>query len=248
METKAQADGAMREAAAAPAAAEARNAAGVETPGAADAGTRDPARAGTHGAADGVGEGRRAIHVAAAIIMRGDAVRGGCGQSRPGSPACEIPAPVGDGYTLGETRPSPRTCEILPAEPRGSAPLASRRSAFRAREILAVQRGYGEFKDWWEFPGGKVQPGETSREACMRELREELAVELVDVVPFMTIDHDYPDFHVTMDCFTCRLAPGEHISLLEHEGMRWLGRDQLNEVAWLPADIQIIDALRAVLA
>lgn len=115
-------------------------------------------------------------------------------------------------------------------------------------EILAAQRGYGEFKDWWEFPGGKVQPGETPREACVRELREELAVELVDLATFMTVDYDYPDFHLTMDCFTCRLAPGARVSLLEHEGMRWLDRTRLDEVAWLPADIQIIDALRVALA
>lgn len=145
---------------------------------------------------------RRRIHVAAAIIVRGD------------------PESVG-----------------------GGAP-----HALLGREILATQRGYGEFKDWWEFPGGKVKPGETSREACARELREELAVELVDLAPFMTIDYDYPEFHLTMDCFTCRLAPGTHISLLEHEDMRWLGRGDLGAVRWLPADVEIIDALGGVLA
>lgn len=147
-------------------------------------------------------EFHRRIHVAAAIIVRGEA------------------GPAGDGTAR--------------------SPLG--------REILATQRGYGEFKDWWEFPGGKVQPGETSREACVRELREELAVELADVTPFMTIDYDYPEFHLTMDCFTCRLVPGEHISLLEHEAMRWLGQGELDAVRWLPADIEIIDALRSVLA
>lgn len=116
-----------------------------------------------------------------------------------------------------------------------------------SREILATQRGYGEFKDWWEFPGGKVQPGEAAFDACARELREELAVALADVVPFMTVDYDYPDFHLTMDCFTCRLAPGEQISLLEHEAMRWLGRDKLDDVRWLPADEGIIEALRTML-
>ena len=164
-------------------------------------------------------EPRRHIHVAAAIILRGEPEGAGIASGGPR---------VGVGGEAGASCDATR------------CPLAC--------EVLATQRGYGEFKDWWEFPGGKVKPGEASQEACVRELREELAVELTDLAPFISIDYDYPDFHLTMDCFTCRLAPGEHVSLLEHEDMRWLGREHLDEVRWLPADIEIIDALRQVLA
>ena len=110
-------------------------------------------------------------------------------------------------------------------------------------EVLAAQRGYGEYKGWWEFPGGKVQTGETSARACAREIREELGVELTDIGPLVTVEYDYPGFHLSMDCFTCHLAPGEQIHLLEHEAMRWLGVHELHEVKWLPADIQMVEKL-----
>ena len=110
-------------------------------------------------------------------------------------------------------------------------------------EVLAAQRGYGEYKGWWEFPGGKVRPGETSARACAREIREELEAKLTDIRPLVTVEYDYPDFHLSMDCFTCHLVPEEHIRLLEHEAMRWLSVHELHEVKWLPADIQVVEKL-----
>ena len=98
--------------------------------------------------------------------------------------------------------------------------------------IFATQRGYGEWKDWWEFPGGKIEPGETPQQALRREVGELLR----------TIDYDYPTFHLTMHCFKCRLANG-HLSLLEHEAAKWLTSSDLQSVRWLPADEEIIQDL-----
>ena len=108
--------------------------------------------------------------------------------------------------------------------------------------IFATQRGYGEWKDWWEFPGGKIEPGETPQQALRREIREELDA-VIDVGELLrTIDYDYPTFHLTMHCFKCRLANG-HLTLLEHEAAKWLKPSDLQSVRWLPADEEIIQDL-----
>lgn len=108
--------------------------------------------------------------------------------------------------------------------------------------IFATQRGYGEFKDGWEFPGGKMEPGETPQQALARELKEELAVD-VNVGDFLcTVDYDYPTFHLTMHCFYCSLVGGE-LTLLEHEAAKWLNMSELHTVNWLLADVEIVKAL-----
>lgn len=109
-------------------------------------------------------------------------------------------------------------------------------------KIFATQRGYGEFKDGWEFPGGKMEPGETPQQALARELKEELAVD-VNVGDFLcTVDYDYPTFHLTMHCFYCSLIGGE-LTLLEHEAAKWLHMSELHTVNWLPADVEVVRAL-----
>ena len=109
-------------------------------------------------------------------------------------------------------------------------------------KILATARGYGDFKGQWEFPGGKVELGETARQALAREIREELGVS-VDVGDFIdTIEYDYPSFHLSMDCFWCRVAEGT-IVLKEAEAATWLRKDELRSVNWLPADVTLIDQL-----
>ena len=114
-------------------------------------------------------------------------------------------------------------------------------------KIFATQRGYGDWKDWWEFPGGKMEPGETPEAALVREIREELDAAIRIDRYLTTIDWDYPQFHLTMHCYLCSLS-GEALHLNEHEAARWLGRDELDAVRWLPADWQILpllaDALR----
>ena len=109
--------------------------------------------------------------------------------------------------------------------------------------VFATQRGYGAYKDWWEFPGGKIEPGETPKEALKREIREELAAE-IEVGEFLTtVEYDYPEFHLSMDCFWCRVLEGE-LKLLEHEAARWLPLDDLLQVKWLPADLEVIGKVR----
>ena len=107
--------------------------------------------------------------------------------------------------------------------------------------IFATQRGYGDWKDWWEFPGGKIEPGETPRQALVREIREELDADIEVGELLRTIDYDYPAFHLTMHCFRCRLTGS--ITLLEHEAARWLAPHDLPSVRWLPADEEIITEL-----
>lgn len=109
-------------------------------------------------------------------------------------------------------------------------------------KILACQRGYGEFKDGWEFPGGKLEPGETGAEACVREIGEELHVAIGGLAPLCTVEHDYESFHLSMECFLCRIEAGS-IDDEEHESMRWLGREELWSVDWLPADVKVVEAL-----
>lgn len=109
--------------------------------------------------------------------------------------------------------------------------------------IFATQRGYGEWKDWWEFPGGKMEAGELPEEALKREIREELSAEIAVDELLCTVNYDYPKFHLTMHCFWCHLESGELI-LKEHEAARWLLRDELDSVQWLPADLGVIEMIR----
>ncbi len=108
--------------------------------------------------------------------------------------------------------------------------------------IFATQRGYGNYKDWWEFPGGKVEAGETSEEALEREILEELDTQIINDGLLITVEYDYPEFHLTMDCFWCRVAKGE-LKLLEHEAARWLPMTDMRQVKWLPADDEVIRAI-----
>jgi len=108
--------------------------------------------------------------------------------------------------------------------------------------VFATQRGYGEYKDWWEFPGGKIEAGETPEQALVREIHEELAAGITVKRYLTTVEYDYPTFHLSMDCFWCSLAEG-HLTLLEHEAAKWLPLDNLHQVNWLPADILVIDAI-----
>ena len=108
--------------------------------------------------------------------------------------------------------------------------------------IFATQRGYGEWKDWWEFPGGKMEAGETPEEALKREIREELAT-VIGVDEFLcTVEYDYPQFHLTMHCYLCSLMT-ESLYLNEHEAAKWLMKDELDSVKWLPADVKVVEAL-----
>ena len=113
-------------------------------------------------------------------------------------------------------------------------------------KVFATQRGYGEFKDGWEFPGGKVEAGESPEEALRREIREELEVEVNVGDLIDTIEYDYPAFHLSMKCYACTIAGGSP-HLLEHEASRWLSADQLDSVAWLPADITLIPKIAGLL-
>ena len=112
--------------------------------------------------------------------------------------------------------------------------------------IFATQRGYGDFKDGWEFPGGKMEPGESPEEALKREIWEELETSIVVERLVQTVEWDYPKFHLTMHCFWCHLESGS-LTLKEHEAARWLTIDQLDSVDWLPADLQVINILSDVM-
>ena len=106
--------------------------------------------------------------------------------------------------------------------------------------VFATQRGYGEWKDYWEFPGGKMEPGESPEEALKREIWEELETRIVIERFVKTIEWDYPTFHLTMHCYWCRVESGD-LTLKEHEAARWLGKDELSSVNWLPADLQLLE-------
>lgn len=113
-------------------------------------------------------------------------------------------------------------------------------------KIFATQRGYGEFKDGWEFPGGKIEPGETPQEALVREIKEELDIE-IEVKDFLeTVEYDYPEFHLSMDCFFCSIRSGELV-LKEHEAAKWLTVETLDSVDWLPADQGLVEEIREYL-
>lgn len=111
-------------------------------------------------------------------------------------------------------------------------------------QIFATQRGYGEFKDGWEFPGGKMEPGETPQQALVREIREELDTEIEVGSLVETVEYDYPNFHLTMHCFLCTIRSGELV-LKEHEAAKWLTRAELDSVDWLPADVKVVEKLKA---
>ena len=110
--------------------------------------------------------------------------------------------------------------------------------------IFATQRGYGEFKDGWEFPGGKVELGETPQEALKREIMEELETEIKVGDLIETIEYDYPTFHLSMDCFWAEIVKGDLV-LREHEAAKWLTKEQLGSVDWLPADLGLVEKVRA---
>lgn len=111
-------------------------------------------------------------------------------------------------------------------------------------KIFATQRGYGDYKDGWEFPGGKIEDGETPEKALVREIREELEAEITVGDHLVTVEHDYPDFHLSMQCFWAELKEGSHMKLLEHEAAKWLSPDELDSVDWLPADVMVVEAIR----
>ncbi len=112
----------------------------------------------------------------------------------------------------------------------------------KENEVFATQRGYGNYKDWWEFPGGKIELGETPEDALAREIREELAAEISVGEYLTTVEYDYPEFHLSMACYWCSLKDG-HLTLLEHEAARWLPLGHLRQVNWLPADVLVIEEI-----
>lgn len=114
-------------------------------------------------------------------------------------------------------------------------------------KIFATQRGYGEFKDGWEFPGGKVEQGEAPENAIVREIKEELDTVVEVKEYFDTVEYDYPNFHLSMKCYICTVVSGK-LDLLEHEAAKWLDKDSLDSVAWLPADLGLVDKLKDYLS
>ena len=109
--------------------------------------------------------------------------------------------------------------------------------------IFATQRGYGEFKDGWEFPGGKIELGETPQQALKREIEEELDTEITVGDLLTVVEYDYPTFHLSMQCFLCTVESG-NLTLKEHEAARWLTREQLDSVAWLPTEVEVVEAYK----
>ena len=106
-------------------------------------------------------------------------------------------------------------------------------------KVFATQRGYGEFKDGWEFPGGKIEPGEIPEEAIVREIKEELDTEVEVIELLDTVEYDYPNFHLSMGCFICKIKSGDLV-LKEHEAAKWLTKDTLGSLEWLPADMGLV--------
>ena len=113
-------------------------------------------------------------------------------------------------------------------------------------EIFATQRGYGDFKGGWEFPGGKIEAGEKPEQALIREIKEELAVEIEVGELLHTVEYDYPTFHLTMHCFVCTLVSGE-LELKEHQAAKWLTKETLDSVEWLPADVEVAEKVKMLL-
>ena len=114
-------------------------------------------------------------------------------------------------------------------------------------KVFATQRGYGDYKDGWEFPGGKVEPGESPEQALEREIKEELDTDIAVGDCLTTIEYDYPGFHLSMQCYWCRIVDGMPV-LKEHEAARWLDADHIDSVDWLPADLTVIDLIKDKLA
>jgi 8-oxo-dGTP diphosphatase len=113
-------------------------------------------------------------------------------------------------------------------------------------KIFATQRGYGDFKDGWEFPGGKMEAGESREDAMIREIKEELDTDIIVNKYLTTVDYDYQNFHLTMHCFLCEITSGK-LTLLEHKAAKWLSKDELDTVDWLPADIEVVEKLKIFL-
>ena len=126
------------------------------------------------------------------------------------------------------------------------AAIIIRNDSDEKKYVFATQRGYGEFKDGWEFPGGKIESGETPQAALAREIREELATQISVGEKIATIEYDYPTFHLSMQCFSCEVLSGR-LELLEHENATWLTKENLYSVNWLPADITILDTVEELL-
>lgn len=126
------------------------------------------------------------------------------------------------------------------------AAVIFRSSVDGKKQVFATQRGYGEWKGWWEFPGGKIEAGETPQDALVREIREELATEIRVGESVGTIEYDYPSFHLSMRCFSCEVVSG-NLELLEHESAAWLSAENLRSVKWLPADETVLDSVETAL-
>ncbi len=127
-----------------------------------------------------------------------------------------------------------------------SAEREQARSEIKGDKVFATQRGYGDYKDWWEFPGGKMEAGETPEEALKREISEELSTE-ISVDEFLcTVEYDYPKFRLKMHCYLCSLLT-EALHLNEHEAARWLTKENLDSVEWLPADLKVIEVLMNII-
>lgn len=114
---------------------------------------------------------------------------------------------------------------------------------YSQKQVLATQRGYGEFKGGWEFPGGKIEAGEKPENALVREIKEELNAKILVKNFVHTIEYDYPNFHLSMECFECELSENQEITLLEHQNAKWLDKNTLKSVNWLPADIEVLDKI-----
>ena len=115
------------------------------------------------------------------------------------------------------------------------------------KQILATQRGYGEFKGGWEFPGGKIEAGEKPENALVREIQEELNAKIIVKNLVHTIEYDYPNFHLSMECFECELVENQQITLLEHQNAKWLDKKNLYSVDWLPADVDVLKKFEKLL-
>ena len=127
------------------------------------------------------------------------------------------------------------------------AALIFRTTQDNKRQVLATQRGYGDFAGGWEFPGGKIEAGEKPENALVREIQEELAAKILVKNHIHTIEYDYPTFHLSMECYECELAENQDITLLEHQSAKWLEKSTLYSVNWLPADVDILDKIQKLL-
>lgn len=126
------------------------------------------------------------------------------------------------------------------------AAIIHRQSKTNTKQIFTTQRGYGEFKDGWEFPGGKIEENETPENAIVREIKEELDTEIIVEQEIGTIEYDYPTFHISMKCFWCSIKKGE-LKLLEHEDAKWITLTDVDTVDWLPADREILPKIKEFL-